>query len=256
MASLIQKKLGGYSAYYFEDPALIEGRQQPHSKQRHRPTSSDKHVKHSSSSSSSNNRKQGKSTDNNNIVTITDALTRKLAALEPQTIATATHSSSNTNYNNDDLLDPAHLFSGTRLANKYRKLSQSSCAYDYRALLDTTVLPDAVTLHRLGFKELQPQHLKIAKAKKNKCGSQSEAKAKWVSSKENQLQLQLNPAVLERYEPRLDNTPFLPTHSVFGSGVMREQAAAAARLRHSDQRARAVQKKRPPLWALRCVAAS
>lgn len=251
MASLIQKKLGGYSAYYFEDPALIEGRQQPHSKQRHRPKSSDTHIKHSSSSCGSNIRKQGKSADNSNIVTITDALTRKLAALEPQTIATTTRSS-NTNYNNDDLLDPAHLFSGTRMANKYKKLSQSSCAYDYRALLDTTVLPDAVTLHRLGFKELQPQHLKIAKAKKNKCGSQSEAKAKWVSSTENQL----NPAVLERYEPRLDNTPFLPTHSVFGSGVMREKAAAAARLRHSDQRARAVQKKRPPLWAIRCVAAS
>lgn len=247
MASLIQKKLGAYSAYYFEDPALIASRQQPRSKSADKQHKQHKH-KHKHEYKHNHNHKQ--KDDKEKVASsrkhgsanspITAALTRKLAALEPQTATNTTNNAIHggetgrrsdcehasqalrrpapsplRGSDNHDDIDPAHLFSGTRMANKYRQLSQSSSAYDYHALLDTAVLPHAVTLQRLGFREMQPQHLQ----------SNSNHNTNHNTNDDNgsQFETQLNPVVLERYKPSLHNTPFLPTHSVFGTGAMREQ---------------------------------
>ncbi len=79
-------------------------------------------------------------------------------------------------------------------------------------------------MKRLGFKELKLQHLKKRRVRSADAGagsasaSHSEAPTKWVADK-YVSSAHLNPAVLERYEPPLDNTPYLPKHR-YSSAVL------------------------------------
>jgi Ni/Co efflux regulator RcnB len=132
MASLLQKKLGAYSAYYFEDPTLIASRQQSsQSKCTDKHKNKLMHMHHDAE----RDKELTKATSSRQSATNdTVAFTKRLATLEPQTTTQNTYNKS------FDRLDPAHLYSGTRMANKYRKL-QSSSKYEYRELLDTAVLP-------------------------------------------------------------------------------------------------------------------
>ena len=53
-------------------------------------------------------------------------------------------------------MDPAVLFSGTRMEKKFKEMKCSSENYKYLDLLKTSALPDNVTLKHLGFKKFDP----------------------------------------------------------------------------------------------------